>query len=228
MNRKAKKELRERQSTRQLMGISQLTEHGVKTAGGELVFFMLSPDNLSVLSPEGVQARVTALGNLLRTTPAVRLQAMDSRESFQANKDFYQRRLETEPLPAVRDLLRQDAAHLDEIQAATASAREFALVYPVDIVATSSISLASPQAAKLTHSAAAPHPTRTASLGSHGDPSGAADPRLTEKNLRDAGFQVRLADGQDVKRILAVYYQQDVTTELFLNFDGEGSVNTNG
>ncbi|MBD5085677.1 MAG: hypothetical protein HDT33_11710 [Clostridiales bacterium] len=191
MKRKQKKELRERQSTRQLMGISQLTDHGVKTAKGELVFFMLSPDNLSVLSPEGVQARVTALGNLLRTTPAVRLQAMDSRESFQANKDFYQRRLEQEQLPAIRDLLRQDAAHLDAIQASTASAREFSLVYPVD-------------------------------------KDSAADPRLTEKNLRDAGFHVRLADGQDVKRILAVYYQQDVVTEQFLNFDGEGSVTGNG
>ena len=31
-----------------------------------------------------------------------------------------------------RELLRQDAAHLDEIQAATASAREFALVYRLD------------------------------------------------------------------------------------------------
>ena len=191
MNRKQKKELRERQSTRQLMGISQLTGHGVKTAKGELVFFMLSPDNLSVLSPEGVQARVTALGNLLRTTPAVRLQAMDSRESFQANKDFYQRRLEQEQLPAIRDLLRQDAAHLDDIQASTASAREFALVYPVD-------------------------------------KDSAADPRLTEKNLRDAGFHVRLAGEQDIKRILAVYYQQDVVTEQFLNFDGEGSVTGNG
>ena len=191
MKRKQKKELRERQSTRQLMGISQLTNHGVKTAKGELVFFMLSPDNLSVLSPEGVQARVTALGNLLRTTPAVRLQAMDSRESFQANKDFYQRRLEQEQLPAIRDLLRQDAAHLDDIQASTASAREFALVYPVD-------------------------------------KDSAADPRLTEKNLRDAGFHVRLAGEQDIKRILAVYYQQDVVTEQFLNYDGEGSVTGNG
>ena len=191
MNRKQKKELRERQSTRQLMGISQLTDHGVKTAKGELVFFMLSPDNLSVLSPEGVQARVTALGNLLRTTPAVRLQAMDSRESFQANKNFYQRRLDQEQLPAIRNLLRQDAAHLDDIQASTASAREFALVYPVD-------------------------------------KDSAADPRLTEKNLWDAGFHVRLAGDQDIKRILAVYYQQDVVTEQFLNFDGEGSVTGNG
>ena len=191
MNRTQKKELRERQSTRQLMGISQLTDHGVKTAKGELVFFMLSPDNLSVLSPEGVQARVTALGNLLRTTPAVRLQAMDSRESFQANKDFYQKRLEQEQLPAIRDLLRLDAAHLDDIQSSTASAREFALVYPVD-------------------------------------KDSAADPRLTEKSLRDAGFHVQLAGEQDVKRILAVYYQQDAVTEWFPDSDGEGRVSADG
>ena len=191
MNLKQKKELREHQSTRQLMGIDRLTKHGVKTAKGELVFFMLSPDNLSVLSPEGVRARVKALDDLLRITPSVRLQAMDSRESFQANKDFYQKRLEEEPLPAVRELLRLDSAHLDDIQATTASAREFALVYPVDR-------------------------------------DGAADPRLTEKSLRDAGFYVRLANDQDIKRILAVYYQQDVVTEHFANFDGEGSVDANG
>ena len=191
MNQKQKKELRERQSTRQLMGIDRLTEHGVKTVKGELVFFMLSPDNLSVLSPEGVRARVAALANLLRTTPNLRLQAMDSRESFQANKDFYQMRLEQEPLPAIRELLRQDAAHLDDIQASTASAREFALVYPVDR-------------------------------------DSPADFRLTEKSLRDAGFHVRLANRQDIMRILAVYYQQDVVTEQFLNFDGEGSVSVNG
>ena len=71
MNQKQKKELREHQSTRQLMGITQLTEHGVKTAKGELVFFMLRPDNLSVLSPEGVQGLVNALADLLRTTPKV-------------------------------------------------------------------------------------------------------------------------------------------------------------
>ena len=191
LNRKQKKELRERQSTRQLMGIDRLTEHGVKTAKGELVFFMLRPDNLSVLSPEGVRARVKALDDLLRATPSVRLQAMDSRESFQANKDFYQKRLEEEQNPAIRELLLQDSAHLDEIQASTASAREFALVYPVD-------------------------------------KDSAADPRLAEKSLRDAGFHVRLANEQDIKRILAVYYQQDVVSERFANFDGEGSVTGNG
>ena len=50
LNRKQKKELRQRLSTRQLMGIDRLTAHGLKTAGGELVFYLVSPDNLSVLS----------------------------------------------------------------------------------------------------------------------------------------------------------------------------------
>ena len=44
---------------------------------------------------------------------------------------------------------------------------------------------------------------------------------LTEQALRDLGFHARLAEEQDVKRILAVYYQQDVTTERFGDFDGE-------
>ena len=35
---KQRRDLRQQQSTRQLMGIDQLTEHGVKTSSGELVF----------------------------------------------------------------------------------------------------------------------------------------------------------------------------------------------
>ena len=132
MNRKQKKELRERQSTRQLMGITQLTDHGVKTAKGELVYFMLKPDNLSVLSRDGVRGRVNVLADLLRTTPSVRLLAMDSKESFLSNKHFYQERMAQETDPNIRRLLQKDVEHLDAIQASTASAREFALVYPVD------------------------------------------------------------------------------------------------
>ena len=191
MNRKQKKELRERQSTRQLMGITQLTDHGVKTAKGELVYFMLKPDNLSVLSRDGVRGRVNVLADLLRTTPSVRLLAMDSKESFLSNKHFYQERMAQETDPNIRRLLQKDVEHLDAIQASTASAREFALVYPVD-------------------------------------KENAADPKYIEKSLLDRGFRVRLADRQDIMRLLAVYYQQDSVTEQFSDFDGEGSVSADG
>ena len=188
MDRTKKRAPRQRKNTRQLIGIDQLTEHGAKTAGGELVFFLIRPDNLSILSGEDIRGRIRALTDLLRGTQEVRILALDSRESFQRNKDWYRQRLEREDMPAIRELLRRDAAHLDEIQATTASAREFALVYRLD-------------------------PRE----------GGAETSRLrqTEHGLRDLGFQARLASEQDIKRLLAVYYQQDVTTEWFEGCDGE-------
>ncbi|WP_298035204.1 hypothetical protein [uncultured Dysosmobacter sp.] len=49
-----------------------------------------------------------------------------------------------------------------------------------------------------------------------------------EKRIHDMGFRVRLAGEQDVKRLLAVYYQQDVMTERFDSFDGESAVINDG
>lgn len=188
MNKKQKHELRQRQTARQLMGISQLTDHGVRTAEGELAFFLVKPDNLSVLSEEGVRGRVAALTHLLCAMPELRILAMDSRESFQRNQEWYRQRMEQEDLPALRELLRQDSAHLDEIQTTTASAREFLLIFRLD------------------------------------QQTGGSDEiqlRQLEKRVRDQGFHVRLAEEQDIKRVLAVYYQQDVTTDRFGDFDGE-------
>lgn len=190
MTRKQKQALRQRQSTRQLMGISQLTDHGVKIAGGELVFYLVQPNNLSVLSPEGVRERVRALSDLLRASTEVIMVAADSRESFQHNKDYYCARLEEETNPAIRALLRQDMEHLDTIQAGTASSREFALLCRMD-------------------AQAAADPTQLSQ---------------TEKRIHSHGFRVRLAGEQDIKRILAVYYQQDAFTDVFDNFDGESEV----
>ncbi len=42
-----------------------------------------------------------------------------------------------------------------------------------------------------------------------------------EKSLKEQGFSVKRADRADIKRILAVYYEQNVTTERFEDFDGE-------
>lgn len=195
LNRKQKKELRQRQTARQLMGISRLTSHGVQTVEGELAFFLIRPDNLSVLSEEGVRGRVLALTRLLCALPEVRMLALDSRESFQRNKEWYRRRLEDEELPALRELLRQDSAHLDGIQSATASAREFALIFRLD---------------------------------QQGGESGEIQLRQLEKRVRDLGFRVRLAEEQDIKRLLAVYYQQDVTTDRFEDYDGERWVREHG
>ena len=45
--------------------------------------------------------------------------------------------------------------------------------------------------------------------------------RQMEKSICDHGIQVRLADEQDVKRLLSVYYQHDMTTDHIEDVDGE-------
>jgi len=177
----------QQQSTRQLMGITKLTAHGVVTEQGERIFYLIRPDNLSVLSPEVIRGRVRSLTMLLSTQPALELLALDSRESFQRNKEYYQRRIEEERVPEVRALLEKDLEHLDSIQFSSASSREFVLVIPLDRKAD-------------------------------GDESAL---RQMERSICDHGLPVRLAEEQDVKRLLAVYYQQDLTTEFFTDYDGE-------
>ena len=191
MNKAQKKEIRQRQSTRQLMGIDRLTDYSVKTPKGELVFFLVRPDTLSVPPGEGLGSRVRALMELLRGTETVTLRAMDSRESFEQNKIYYLQRMEEESNPAIRSLLRKDRAYLDEIQTLTASARGFPFFFPLERQGNESV-----------------------------------ESQLTrmEKDIRDRGFHVRVARDQDLKRLLAVYYQQDVTTEYFESIDGEGTV----
>ncbi len=49
-----------------------------------------------------------------------------------------------------------------------------------------------------------------------------------ERSIRDQSFRVRQAGQQDLMRLLAVYYQQDVTTDIFDAVDGERWVNADG
>ena len=42
-----------------------------------------------------------------------------------------------------------------------------------------------------------------------------------EKMLTEQGFKSRRAEEGDIKRILGVYFEQNVTTEQFEEFDGE-------
>lgn len=126
-----RKEVQRHQSTRQLMGINRITEHGVSTPYGDYVFFLIRPDNLSVLSEDAIRQRVGNLANLLSNRDEVTIMALDSRASFQHNKLFYQARLEEETEPAIRQLLQLDLEQLDELQTSSASKREFVIALRV-------------------------------------------------------------------------------------------------
>ena len=184
---KERKRLKQRQSTRQLMGIRKLLPHGVAIPGGSLVFFLIHPDNLSVLSAEGIRQRVTALSNLFRAEEQVEVLGLDSRESFQQYQVYYQTRLEEETTPKIRELLQKDISYLDEIQTTSASSREFVLVLRME---------------------------EQAALDEGGL-------RQKEKSLCDHGISVRLAEEQDVKRLLVSYYLHDADPESLEDVDGE-------
>ena len=188
MSRKKKNAERERQSTRQLIGIDGISEYSLLTSHGELVFFLIKPTNISVLSDASVAARIYALMTVLKGQTEVEMLCINSRENFEENKTFLKERTNAENLPAVRKLLELDAVSLDRLQVQMATAREFLIIVRLKR-------------------------EKEADVRSH----------LTtiEKSLKDQGFTVHLCESEDIKRLLGVYYEQNVTTEKYEDNDGD-------
>jgi hypothetical protein len=64
MNRKEKKTAKQKQYTRQLINTKGITDYSLLTVrGDELVYFIIKPTNISVLSEESVSARIYSLMN---------------------------------------------------------------------------------------------------------------------------------------------------------------------
>ena len=167
------------QSTRQLMGIDGIKDYCIATRMGDLVFFIIKPTNISVLSDSSISAKGQA---------EIEMLALNSKESFERNKNFYQERMGNEELPAIRRLLEQDSKHLDRIQVLMASSREFYII----------IRLRSEKETDVF-----PYLSRI------------------EQSINDNGFTTRRATEQDLKRMLGVYFEQNVTTEKFEDYDGD-------
>ena len=101
MSKKQKKDKAAR-STRQLMGIEEIKDYCIATRMGNLVFFIIKPTNISVLPDSSISARIYALLNVVKGQAEIEMLALNSKESFERNKDFYRERLSQEELPAVR------------------------------------------------------------------------------------------------------------------------------
>lgn len=127
MNRK-KKQDKQKASARQLMGITDITSHSLVTGYGELVFFMIKPTNISVLSDTSIGARIYALMNVLKGIAEIEMLCLNSRENFEDVKAHLRSRMDTEQNPAIRKLLTQDMTELDRMQVRMATAREFLII----------------------------------------------------------------------------------------------------
>lgn len=189
MSRKEKKTAKQKQFTRQLINTKTVTGHSLVTfRNDELVYFIIKPTNISVLSEESVSARIYSLMTVLKGMAELEFLCLNSRENFEDNKHFLKSRMEQESNPAVRRLLEHDLSHLDRIQIQMATAREFLVVIRLK-----------------------------------GEKESEVFPYLNriEKTLREQGFSARRAEREEIKSLLAIYFEQNVTTEKFEDFDGE-------
>lgn len=186
---KDKKEKKQRESTRALIGVREITDHSIITDGhGELVVFIVKPSNISVLSEDSIRARIYALMTVLKGMAEIEMCCLNSRENFEENKRYLKQRLAAEQNYVIRKLLEADLTFLDQIQVQMATAREFLI---------------------------------TVRLINQNEKEVFPYINRIEKTLREQGFSIKRADEDDLKRILAVYFEQNLTQESFENFDGE-------
>lgn len=186
---KKRREEKKRAYTRRLIGIKDITDYSLVTYDhGELVYFLIKPTNLSVLSDESIRARIYALMTVLVGMAEIEMCAYNSRENFDGNKQYLKKRIKEETNYIIRQLLERDMEHLDEIQVQTATAREFAIVVRLKNQSEKEVF---------------PYLNRI------------------EKTIRDQGFAVKRADREDIKRLIAVYFEQNVTQETFEEHDGD-------
>lgn len=185
---KKKKEEKQKASTRRLIGIKSISDFSLVTyEHGELVFFLIKPTNISVLSDESIRARVYALMTVLKGMAEIEMCAYNSRENFDGNKRNLKKRIKEETNYIIRQLLEKDMEHLDNIQIQTATAREFAIVVRLKDNDEKEI---------------LPYLNRI------------------EKTLKEQSFAVKRAGHEDIQRIVAVYFEQNVTQETFDENDG--------
>lgn len=180
-----------KKSTREEIGAVNIESNGVETSKNDfLVYFLVQPDNIAVLSETAVRTKIMALSGVIKGYDCIEFSCINSRENFDSNKNFYKERLEKEHSQKVRELLEKDIAHLDRVQIQTASAREFLFILRF----------------------------KNYNFESNDVQTGIS---RMEKLLKDEGFTSRLAAKDDIKRLYAVYYVQNITQIYFDDYDGE-------
>ena len=115
-------------SVQDLLGIRYFTNYGIATDKGELVFFRVSPTNISVLSKDSVTAKIRQLMLVLNSKPDIEFACTDAAECFDDNKHYLTQRMQQEPNPMIRSLLAKDREFLDNIQLEMATARLFIFI----------------------------------------------------------------------------------------------------
>lgn len=120
-----KRKKKNKNTVQEFIGIETFTKRGLKTKYGELVFFMISPTNISVLSNENIQTKIWHLMQVLSAQPNIEITCIDSCERFDDNKSYMLERLSEETNEEVKKRLTEEIDYLDNIQLEMSTARQF-------------------------------------------------------------------------------------------------------
>ena len=187
MKKKKNKSNKKLKSTRELINAKTISNDSLKLFNDdEIVFFVIQPQNLSVMSQENIGAKIFSLTNVLKGLADMEMICLNSRDNFEDNKLFIKKRISEETDEVIINLLKKDLYHLDQIQTQTAS-RLFLLavrIKPNDQVET----------VALIH--------------------------RIEKLIKLQNLQVEKANKEQIKNMLAVYFEQNVTSDQFEDYEG--------
>ena len=188
MKKKKNKSNKKLKSTRELINAKTISNDSLKLFNDdEIVFFFIQPQNLSVMSPENIGAKIFSLTNVLKGLADMEMICLNSRDNFEDNKLFIKKRISEETDEVIINLLKKDLYHLDQIQTQTATSRLFLLavrIKPNDQVET----------VALIH--------------------------RIEKLIKLQNLQVEKANKEQIKNMLAVYFEQNVTSDQFEDYEG--------
>ena len=125
---KEKRQKKKGRSTQELIGVKSFTKYGLETQKGELLFYLVGPTNISVLSRVNIEIKIRHLMMVLSAIPDIEIACTDSCECFDDNKSYLQERMDEEQNPKVRRILKKDMEMLDHVQAEMSTARQFLFI----------------------------------------------------------------------------------------------------
>lgn len=128
MPKEKQQKKRKGHSVQDLIGIKTFTKYGLATNKGELLFYLVSPTNISVLSHANIEIKIRHLMMVLSSIPDIEIGCTDSSECFDDNKAYLHKRLEAEKNPKVQKIIKKDIDYLDAMQMEMATARQFMFI----------------------------------------------------------------------------------------------------
>lgn len=120
---------KKKHSIREFMGAGSIEDCCLTTFTGEkIAFLIVTPVNLSILSPQDVRSIIGKFNSILDPLGTSDYICINSTQSYESNKHFLAQLAEREKNEELRLLDEKDIKYLDDIRVTMATSRQFLVV----------------------------------------------------------------------------------------------------